>query len=307
MQEDGTVTLPPVGAVSVNGMTVPQAAAAIRKVYTDKQLLKPGNRNRILVNLLDPRQEQILVLREESPNLIVGPEGVISGAKRGTGHEIDLPAYENDVLHALTRTGGLPGLDAFNEVVIYRNCFADDAARTALRQEFETRPQPCDLAASGRCVQTIRIPLRTLPGVAPPFRPEDVILHTGDVVLLECRDTQVFYTAGLLPPAVHVLPRDYDLDVIAAISQSRGPLVNGGFAVSNLSGALIAPGVGGPSPSLLTVLRRTPGGGQVPITVNLNRALRGIRELAIVVQSGRADDADPPGTAGARALTRYTA
>jgi hypothetical protein len=284
VQEDGTISLPPVGAVSVNGLTAPQAAAAIRKVYTDKQLLKPET-DRILVSLLDPRQEQVLVLREESPNLIVGPEGVISGAKRGTGHQIDLPAYENDVLHALTRTGGLPGLDAFSEVVIYRGCFADDAGRTALQQEFETRPQGCDLAASGRCVQTIRIPLRVPPGVAPPFRPEDVILHTGDAVLLECRDAQVFYTAGLLPPGAHVLPRDYDLDVVAAIAEARGPLVNGGFAVSNLSGALIAPGLGGPSPSLLTVLRRTPRGGQVSIVVDLNRAMRDPRER-IAVQAG---------------------
>ena len=32
----------------------------------------------------------------------------------GTGQIIDLPAYQNDVLTALARTGGLPGTDAKN-------------------------------------------------------------------------------------------------------------------------------------------------------------------------------------------------
>ncbi len=36
--------------------------------------------------------------------------------------------------------------------------------------------------------------------------------------------------------------------------------------------------MGNPSPSLLTVLRRTPGGGQVPIRVDLNTAVRDSRE-----------------------------
>ena len=78
-----------------------------------------------------------------------------------------------------------------------------------------------------------------------------------------------------------MLPRDCDLDVIAAVAQVRGPLVNGGFAVSNLSGALIAPGMGGPSPSLLSVVRRTPH-GDVTIAVDLNRALRDSRERILV-------------------------
>ena len=80
--------------------------------------------------------------------------------------------------------------------------------------------------------------------------------------------------AGLLPPGEHVLPRDYDLNVIQAIIRIRGPLDNGAFAQSNLAGNIIQRGIGNPSPSLLSVLRRTPDGGQVTIRVDLNQAMR---------------------------------
>src|SRR5262249_48225953 len=54
---------------------------------------------------------------------------------------------------------------------------------------------------------------------------------------------------------------------------------------NNLGGNLIQSGIGFPSPSLVTVLRKTPNCGQVPIIVNLNRALKDPRER-ILVQAG---------------------
>ena len=38
-------------------------------------------------------------------------------------------------------------------------------------------------------------------------------------------------------------------------------------------------GIGFPNPSLVSILRRTPGGGQVVIRVDLNRALRPAQSL----------------------------
>jgi hypothetical protein len=67
----------------------------------------------------------------------------------------------------------------------------------------------------------------------------------------------------------------------------KGPLVNGAYGTNTLAGNLINPGLGNPSPSLLTVLRRTPGGGRIPIRVNLNRAMRDPKEN-ILVQAGDA-------------------
>src|SRR5205085_1855588 len=109
----------------------------------------------------------------------------------------------------------------------------------------------------------------------------DVVLHSGDVVLLRARE-EVFYTGGLLPSGEYVLPRDRDLDVVDAISQVRGPLINGAFVNNNLAGNLINPGIGFDNPSLLVVVRRLPGGGQLPIRVDLNVALRDPRERVFV-------------------------
>ena len=59
----------------------------------------------------------------------------------------------------------------------------------------------------------------------------------------------------------------------------------GGVNSNNLNGAIVRPGLGNPSPSLLTVLRKTPNNGQVAIRVDLNEALRDPREN-ILVQAG---------------------
>jgi protein involved in polysaccharide export with SLBB domain len=278
VQADGTIPLPLVPPLKVIGLSLPDAAEAIRKHYTDNKLLKPDI-DRVLVSLIQARQHQVLVFRQEAANFTVGAGGVVSTAKRGTGHVIDLPAYENDVLHALASTGGLPGLDAYNEVIIHRAAFHDGAERALLQKQMEL-PQtlPPSLGA-----QVVRIPLRLQHGQPAPVRPEDVVLQTGDVVFLEARDCEIFYTGGLLPPGSHIIPRDIDLDVVEAIARVGGPLINGAFGGSNLSGALINPGIGNPSPTHLVVVRKTPGGGQVPILVDLRKALRDPRERIRVV------------------------
>ena len=97
----------------------------------------------------------------------------------------------------------------------------------------------------------MRIPLRLWPDEPLPFTPKDVILHTGDVVLVEARQKDLYYTGGLLPSGEFPLPRDHDLTVIEAITQIGGPLVNGGINGNNLSGRLVAPGIGSPSPRCL--------------------------------------------------------
>jgi hypothetical protein len=130
--------------------------------------------------------------------------------------------------------------------------------------------------------QTIRIPLRLRPGEAVPFRPGDVILYDGDTVYVEAREAEVFYTAGLLGSGQFPLPRDYDLDVLQAIATVRGPLINGGFTQTAFTATSTNLGIGNPSPSLVTVLRQTCAGGQIPIRVDLNRAFRDPRERILI-------------------------
>jgi protein involved in polysaccharide export with SLBB domain len=282
---DGYIYLPVAGRLRVEGMTLHQANDAIRDLYARRDLLK-ADKAIIGVSLMQPRTYSVLVLRQEASGFATLADRLVAASKRGAGFEVDLPAYENDVLHALTRTGGLPGLDAYNEVVIYRDCFKNPADRLQMLQWLGGIRADCNpLRKMGVGGKVIRIPLHVALGQPIDLRPEDVLLQTGDVVYLEARDDQLFYTGGLLPPGAHVLPRDYDLDVLSAVAQVRGPLLNGAFGVSNLSGALIQPGIGNPSPAMLVVLRKTPGGGQVPIVVDLDRAMRHAEER-ILVQAG---------------------
>ena len=160
---------------------------------------------RILVNLMQPRTYHVLVVREDGGSFQQGQGqnanfGVGYGSNfqivpgsthRGSGFTLELPAYKNDVLEALTRTGGLPGLDAKNEVVIQRG--AGPGWLPGRNPHPSTRP--AEIGGGGSYV---RIPMRLPPGTVPPFRPEDIVLHDGDIVFIEARDTDVFYTGGLL-------------------------------------------------------------------------------------------------------------
>jgi protein involved in polysaccharide export with SLBB domain len=281
--ENGTVSLPLIPPVTVRGKTVSEAQEAIRKAYTE-DIIKPG-RERIIVTLLQPRVTRVLVVREDFGGFANAAAGVFNTVRRGNGATVDLPAYENDVLNALSRTGGLPGLEARNEVLIQRGSFDNpdptwamnpgQSCRTGRAPGLSTKPE--DLV--------VRIPLRLKPGEQLPFDADDVILHKGDIVFVAARDTEVFYVGGLMVPKQLPLPRDYDLHIVDAIALGGGPLVNGGVNQNNLSGAIVASGLGSPSPSSVTVLRKTKNRGQLPIHVDLNRALRDQREN-IIVQAG---------------------
>jgi protein involved in polysaccharide export with SLBB domain len=280
VRENGTISLPLIDPIPVRGKTVAEVQEAVRTAYTvTRRILQPG-RERILVELQRSRTYHVLVIRQDSGGVVVGPAGGLGQTKRGTGFPLDLPAGENDVLNALARTGGFPGLDARNEVVIERG-----AARTAAELDAIGR---CPPEAPGQRLaglppgQVVRIPLRLPPDVPVPFRPEDVVLNSGDILFIESRDTEVFYTAGLLGGGQYILPRDYDLDVLDAVSLVRGPLTSGGLLQNNFTGAVLNNGLGFPSPSQLTIVRKLRDGRQVIIKVDLNLALVDARERVLV-------------------------
>ncbi len=270
VQDNGTIALPFVDAVLVEGLTLNEVTERLRKAYTvDRQILVPG-KERIIVTLLQARRFHILVLRQDggTAGVPVGPtfgsaSPLVGASTRGTGFPLDLPIGENDVLNALSKTGGLPGTDARNEVIIYK--------------KNSKNPDGTDLV--------IRIPLRLKPGTPPPFKPEDVVLDNGDIVYLEARDSEVFYTGGLLGAGQFPLPRDLDLDVVEAITFVRGPLLNGGFGQAQFVANAVANNLGIPSPSLVTILRTTSTGKQLPIRIDLNLAMKDPRER-LVIQPG---------------------
>ena len=290
VRDDGTIPLPLLDPVDVRGLTIRQAESKIIDIYTrQKDIIKPGN-ERIIVTLIRPRHERIVVVRQDSPgeDLTIRTAGPLRLGGRsgittttfnprdglGTGAIVDLPFGQNDLLNALTRSGGLPGNDAADDVVIQRGYY-----------DVDEMPLEFTGGDVGARRDIIRIPLRLHPGQAPPFMPEDVVLRTGDIVFVESRGFDSFYAGGLLPTGEYRLPSDYDLDVVEAVMQIQGSLINGGINASNLTGNLIDPGIGSPSPRLLTVVRRAPNGKNVLIRVDLHRALRDPREN-LLVKSG---------------------
>jgi hypothetical protein len=306
VREDGTISLPFIPPLRVQGLTVAEAEDAVRKAYTVDRKILPAGRERIIVSLQRLRQYHILVIRQDgaagggagaqggggatglratsrATGFIIGVGGGTQGARQGTGFAVDLPAYENDVLHALALTGGFPGTEAVDEIVIERGSFAGAQGREALLDHLRTFPPGSAIGAMDASgVRRIRIPLRMRPGEPLQFRPEDIILETGDIVYIPAREADVFYTAGLLPAGEYVLPRDTDLDVVEAITRIGGAINSGGVSTTNITGTLLLPGLGNPSPSLVSVVRKTPGGGQVVIRVDLNKALVDRRERILI-------------------------
>jgi hypothetical protein len=286
VREDGSISLPLVDAIEVRGLTVEQAEQRIRDVYLNQKQILRQEQDRTVVSLLRKRTFRVIVVREDGVQEAAVPGGsggrVTSGsAQAGRGFVLDLPAYKNDVMHALAETGGLPGLNAKNEVKILRGQSEDWLAHDAFIDQFyeASAQQPCLCAPpepNGRSVT--EIPLRLPPGETPQFKPEDIVLREGDILHVESRETEVFYTGGLLPGGQYPLPRDYDLDVLDAIA------VAGTGLSTNPTGGLIG-GLGGANPSHLYVIRRTPCGQQLTIGVDLNRAIVDPEER-LLVQAG---------------------
>jgi len=284
IREDGTLALPLIAPVPVAGLTLAQAQDKIRNQYVQDQILKEGQ-EKIVVTLIRRRMYRVSVIREESGNALGGggSSGLsIGSTKRGTGLTVDLPAYENDVLHALNLTGGLPGLDAKNEIFILRGGSEDAARQDEIIAQLKAAKNPCDCPCPAPPDPSVtRIPLRFYPEQLPQIREEDIILNTGDIIYIPTREREIFYTGGALGGGSYPLPRDYDLDVLGAIALAGGPLGTSGTGVRGFGGqgqggSGIGGGRGGGGlfpPSHLIVIRKLPCGGQIPISVNLNRAL----------------------------------
>ncbi|MBL9089897.1 MAG: polysaccharide biosynthesis/export family protein [Planctomycetaceae bacterium] len=292
IREDGTLALPLLQSpIKISGMTISQAEKEIRDRYLGEGILVAG-RDRIIVTLMRKRQYQVVVVRED-----LGSQGAAQGvilagpSKRGNAFTVDLNAYENDVMHALAATGGLPGLDAKNEVIILRGTFADAQSREGIIQEMVNfGPYNGSEDMVRKNPNVIRIPLRAEPGKElTRLTEDDIILNTGDIVFIETREREVFYTGGVLQGREIPLPRDYDLDVLAAISLAGGTVASGATQGSLArGGGGFGGGGGGGSvfpPTQIVVLRRLPNGSTIPIKINLNRALVDASQR-ILVQPG---------------------
>jgi protein involved in polysaccharide export with SLBB domain len=284
--EDGTIPLPVLGPVKVDGLTVQQAADKLVAAVVDQGIVLKG-KEYIYVNLVRPRVHRIIVVREETetdPPTIVARNASIF-TKRGSAQVVDLPAFENDILHALTASGGMPGIDAMNEVWILRREQMGDVAGA---EAWKCAEEGQDLQQIMGCVPdgatAKRIPLWTQNGESPCFSQSDVILQDGDVVYLRARQKDVFFTGGLITGSEIPLPRDYDIDILEAVSIANASVGGPGGAGGQVFKA--GAGVGNIiPPTRALVLRKMPNGQQVAIRVDLERAMRDAKQR-IVIQPG---------------------
>jgi protein involved in polysaccharide export with SLBB domain len=248
VREDGTIALPLVEPIQVAGLTVAQAEDEIRKTYTEvHKILVPG-RDRIIVTLIKKRTFNVIVVREDTSTQqnyysgLMSRErgGMFEAQKVGMTKSLELPAYENDILHALAESGGLPGVDTKNEIKILRGAFKNARERDQYLKTLQDPIARNEVIATGRKIQ--RIPLRASPGERPVnLSQEDIILNKGDIVFIESRDEEVFYTGGMIKGGQFPVPRDYDLDVLGAIAMSGGSISasagGGGPGVSGSRGS----------------------------------------------------------------------
>jgi hypothetical protein len=273
----GAIQLPFLAPLPVAGLSLPQVREAIRQAYAAADILKPGAEN-ILVGLIKARFSKVTVIREDDDrtNTIRRDSYVLS--RRGHAHVLEMPAYENDLLHALTVTGGLPGDDAYAHVWILRPTTAsgnlDVAERIQSQADLDQIARQCG-------TQLIKIPLRLLPGEPIPFTQDDIVLRNGDVVLVEARRDEFFYVGGYLDGAQVPLPRDYDLDILGAIALASGSVVGPTGKFPGLAAFRSGPGNIVP-PTRAIVVRQYPDGQQVQIEVNLRKALRDPRERILI-------------------------
>ncbi len=288
VQPNGTLDLPLIEPLMVEGLTLEQVREKIRAAYIDASILQ-AEKARPIVSIIRERTYNIIVVRQDGGGL--DRNNISSGFIRGgsdrsaTGAVVKLPAYQNDVLHALVETGGLPGLNAKNEVKILRASSANQRERAEFLEGFYEQQRAAMLDPCACPPQLpedpsiLRIPLRLPPGVLPAITEDDIRLEDGDVVYIESRETEVFYTGGLLPGGEFPLPRDYDLDVLGAMA-----IAGTGIAGQQRSGG--GGGIGGSltpvPPGKIYILRKAGCNGQVAIEVDLTKAINDPRQRPLI-------------------------
>jgi hypothetical protein len=154
--------------------------------------------------------------------------------------------------------------------------------RAFFAQQQATMLDPCACAPSlPDDPSVLRIPLRVKPGVVPNITEDDVRLQDGDIVYIESRETEVFYTGGLLSGGEFPLPRDYDLDVLGAMAIAGSGVAGSARQYGGASGGGQL-GVDGVPPGMLYILRKTPCDGQIAIEVDLAQAINNPRARPFV-------------------------
>lgn len=274
---DGTIELPLVPPIAVAGRTLREAAELIVTPYRESSVIA-DSRVKATIHLIKPRTVKVFVIRQDvaasDVTLIRRDNQILT--KHGTAFALEMPAFKNDVLHLLAETGGLPGEDAANELWILRNSAQDEAMQANVIASLEAGVAPEVVAERAATVCT-RVPLRVCPGEDWSFEPNIGVLQEGDLVFIPGRDTEYFYTGGLIEGGKYPLPRDHDTDILEAIAIANGKVSGAAGLNAAANNFRTGPGAIVP-PTRAIVIRKLPSGEQVKIMVDLRVAMNNPRE-----------------------------
>ncbi len=269
VQQDGTIQIPGVSPILVRGLTVEQIRTKITEVCRKEEILK-SDRSFPIVTVIRPRTYNVSVIRQDL------------GAGNAT---VQLEAYRNDVLNALLKTGGLPGENAKDQVTILRNSYLVNPMRPPRQGVVdpidENQAIPLPEPAVNAYMTTI--PMKQYAGEYVGIPIGEAILQEGDILYIENRSSEVFYTSGLLPAGQHPIPRDYDIDIFEAMSIAGYSYGKSGNSGGGGMGGLM--GITGVAPTELFIFRKKPDGCEIAIKIDLKRAICDPRER-LIVQAG---------------------
>lgn len=254
---DGTIRLPIVDPVSVRGLTISQVESLLKKTYRDGDRPIITDRSRVIVSLIRKRTVNVLVVRgdqsQAQSRFQGGNRSAVSSRSDRSGRivNLQLPVGDNDLLNAMMQSGGLPGVNARDQLQVFRSVPATGLAAGSF-------PRTGRGSSTQRRSFTQNVPLRTGASQRSPFPRSNARLNDGDIVSIASKPTEVFYTGGLLGGGEFLIPRDRPLSLTDAIALA------GGIPQSRGGGVLPTE-----TPRSLTVLRRS-GGGQISQRFDLN-------------------------------------
>lgn len=160
----------------------------------------------------------------------------------------------------------------------------------SLNEQIPVSQPPCQTCVpDSRHPNAIRIPLALAHGEILPFTQNDVILEDGDIVLVESREDEHFFTAGLLGGGQFALPRNQDIDVLDAVlladTYSRQTQLNsptraiGGVSALNRDVTVGA--------SRVVIERKTEDGHTQRFRVNLYHAMKNPNQRILIEPGDR--------------------
>lgn len=191
VQADGHISLPLIQPLQVKGKSAKQVEEMIKEVCVIQNIMVKG-KERVFVSVFRPRTYRVTVVRRDVGGTVPAPNSSVP---------LELSAYENDVLNALARSGGIPAEETNATVTIQRRGHPMSPGRPQPPDGFgpttlprppggvglpplSPPPPPAPSRVAPALTEEIRIPLRAGPGVPMP-KEADVILQNGDVVIVE--------------------------------------------------------------------------------------------------------------------------